>query len=154
MARIRLGDLVKDRVTGFEGVAICRSEWLNRCVRITIQPRNLKDGKVIDGDCFDIEQLEVIKQSVFDGGNCHRLHGLELGDLVKDQITGFKGVVECVDRWLNGVVRMRVQPQKVKDGEVVKGSYFDVNRLELSKKEVFKRKKNETGGPMPKPERF
>lgn len=62
MARtdIKVGALVKDRVTGFTGIAVCRSEWLNGCIRITVQPRELKDGKPIETHGFDVEELIVL----------------------------------------------------------------------------------------------
>ena len=42
----QLGDLVKDKVTGFTGIVICRAVWLNGCARLTVQPQKVgKDGK-------------------------------------------------------------------------------------------------------------
>ena len=62
---IKLGQRVRDVVTGFEGVADCRMEWLNGCVRVQVQPparREKKDGPqyVQDSKVFDEEQLEVL----------------------------------------------------------------------------------------------
>lgn len=59
--QIRLGDLVRDRVTGFTGIATARTEWLNKCVRWQLQPRELKDGKVQPPEVFDEEQCEVVE---------------------------------------------------------------------------------------------
>lgn len=59
-----LGDLARDTVTGFTGVVICRADWLNGCIRMTLQPRELKDGKPIDALTFDVEQLEVVAAKV------------------------------------------------------------------------------------------
>lgn len=58
---IKLGDEVKDRVTGFRGIAIGITEWLNGCIRITIQPQKLDKGKPVETQCFDWEQLEVVQ---------------------------------------------------------------------------------------------
>ena len=59
---INLGDLAKDTVTGFEGICIARTEWLNGCARITLQPKGLdKDGKPIESHCFDEMQLKLVK---------------------------------------------------------------------------------------------
>ena len=58
--RPKLGCKAKDTITGFNGVVIAVTEWLNGCVRATIQPQELKDGKPIDAVTFDIEQIEVI----------------------------------------------------------------------------------------------
>jgi hypothetical protein len=60
--RPRLGDLAKDIVTGFTGIVVARTEWLNRCVRLTLQPQKLqKDGKTPDTQTFDEEQIKVVK---------------------------------------------------------------------------------------------
>jgi hypothetical protein len=43
--KIELGKLCQDIITGFKGIAICKNEWLNGCVRWTLQPVGLnKDG--------------------------------------------------------------------------------------------------------------
>lgn len=59
---IQLGDKVKDTITGFEGVAIARSEWLNGCVRFELQSAKLsKDGIPVEAQWFDDSQLTVVK---------------------------------------------------------------------------------------------
>jgi hypothetical protein len=55
------GDIVRDTITGFTGVMVCDSTWLNGCRRITIQPQELKDGRPIESCTFDVEQIEVIE---------------------------------------------------------------------------------------------
>ena len=63
--KIELGDKVKDVVSGFTGIVIAKTEWMNRCVRITVQPQSLtKEGKTRDSEAFDIEQLILIKPQV------------------------------------------------------------------------------------------
>jgi len=64
---IKLGQKVRDVVTGFEGVADCRMEWMNGCVRISVQPkmrRDKEDGAqfVQDAKVFDEQQLEVLEE--------------------------------------------------------------------------------------------
>lgn len=39
---IKLGDKVKDKISGFEGLATARSEFLYGCVRILVEPTGLK----------------------------------------------------------------------------------------------------------------
>jgi hypothetical protein len=58
---MKLGDFVKDTVTDFSGTVIARHEYLNGCIRLSLQPRELKDGKLIEATTFDIEQLELVK---------------------------------------------------------------------------------------------
>lgn len=59
---VKLGDRVKDSITGFAGIAIARCEYLNGCVRVSIQPVKLKDGKPIDELWVDESQLVGYKK--------------------------------------------------------------------------------------------
>lgn len=61
MARIGLGDLARDRVTGFTGIVIARTEWLSNCDRLTLQPRELHEGKIIDAATFDEPHVELVE---------------------------------------------------------------------------------------------
>lgn len=62
MNTIKLGDKVKDPVTGITGIAVARTEWLHGCARITVQPKGAdKEGKPFEGSSFDEPQLEVVK---------------------------------------------------------------------------------------------
>lgn len=58
--RIELGWKVKDKISGYEGIVIGRTEWLHGCTRVTIQAQELKDGKPIDSCTFDEPQLDVL----------------------------------------------------------------------------------------------
>ncbi len=60
---INLGDKVKDRVTGFIGIAVSKYEWLNGCVRFGVQGP-LKDGKPPELEHVDEYQLTAIKRNV------------------------------------------------------------------------------------------
>ena len=57
---VQLGDLCKDTVTGFEGVCVARTEWLNGCWRMTLQSAKLdKDGKPRNPDAQRVIDLLV-----------------------------------------------------------------------------------------------
>lgn len=60
---VKVGDIVRDTISGFEGVAVAATEWLNGCVRILIQPKKLHDGKPVESQTFDVEQLKVLKRA-------------------------------------------------------------------------------------------
>lgn len=62
---IKLGQEVKDKVTGFTGVAIGRTEWINGCARVIVQPKVDKDGKVPDCLNIDEPQLEVTGEGAY-----------------------------------------------------------------------------------------
>lgn len=59
--KIQLGDEVKDVVTGLAGIAVARTEWLNGCSRITVQPQEIKDGKPADLQTIDEPQLVILQ---------------------------------------------------------------------------------------------
>lgn len=65
--RIELGEEAKDIVSGFQGVCIARTEWLNGCTRVTLQPKVGKDGKLPDNGTFDEPQLKRVGKGVGPG---------------------------------------------------------------------------------------
>lgn len=54
---VELGTKVKDSLTGFEGIAVSRCEYLYGCVRVFVEPEQLKDGRPIEGEWFDEQRL-------------------------------------------------------------------------------------------------
>lgn len=60
--RFNNGDEVKDKISGFVGVVIARTDWFNGCVRYTIQSQQLKDNSAPgEAHTFDDEQLDLVK---------------------------------------------------------------------------------------------
>ena len=54
---IQLGQKVKDSITGYQGIVVGITTWLDGCVRIGIQSVQLKDGKVLDPEWFDEKRI-------------------------------------------------------------------------------------------------
>lgn len=86
---------------------------------------------------------------------------IELGDLAKDSVSGFKGVVVGVTKWLSGCDRYVLQPQELQEnGAPVEIQSFDVTQLVLIKKAVvpvvlnLNTERAVTGGPRPTPRRW
>lgn len=66
---IELGARVKDRITGFSGVAVSVTHWLYGCTRYGVQSETLdKDGKPIEAEWFDEQSLDETSTEV--GGPC------------------------------------------------------------------------------------
>ena len=61
---IKLGKRVKDTITGFEGIVVGRTEWLYGCVRVSVQPQTLHEGKPVEYQIFDEPQLVEINDEV------------------------------------------------------------------------------------------
>jgi len=54
---IKLGSRVKDTISGLEGIATGRTEYLFGCVRIQVTPQKVKDGAAVEGQWLDEDQL-------------------------------------------------------------------------------------------------
>lgn len=55
--KISLGDHVKDAITGMEGIAVARVDYLTGCTQICISPKVDKDGKLQDSHYVDESRL-------------------------------------------------------------------------------------------------
>lgn len=59
-----LGQKLRDRVSEVEGICIGRIEYLNGCTQYAIKPKKLKDGKVLDAEWVDSQQVELVGQGI------------------------------------------------------------------------------------------
>lgn len=59
---------------------------------------------------------------------------VELGDKVKDSVTGYEGIAVAKTTWLHGCIRWLVQPPQRKDGSVPDAQAFDDPQLTVVKK--------------------
>lgn len=57
---VTLGCVARDKITGFTGVVIADTYWLNGCRRFHIQSQTLKDSKCVE-ESFDSQQVEYVK---------------------------------------------------------------------------------------------
>ena len=57
---INLGDLAMDSISGFKGVVVADTRWLYNCRRLSIQPKELHDGKPVEAQTFDERQLILL----------------------------------------------------------------------------------------------
>ncbi len=57
---IELGDKVKCKITGFIGVAVARTEFINKCVQYVVAGKVSKDGKYPEEVNIDEQSLQVI----------------------------------------------------------------------------------------------
>jgi hypothetical protein len=64
MNKVQVGDKVKCKVTGLQGIVTGITTYLYACERAMIQPSVDKDGKVPDIFCCDVPQLEVLEKGV------------------------------------------------------------------------------------------
>jgi len=61
---IILGKLVEDKVSGFRGIAVSRTTYLQGCDRIAVRPRMCNDGELPELQDFDEPDLIVVGDGV------------------------------------------------------------------------------------------
>ena len=79
---------------------------------------------------------------------------IELGDRVKDSITGLTGIAVASTKWLHGCERITVQPEALTaDGGVPETVTFDALQLFVLHEAAVTTGNREKGGPRPEPTR-
>jgi hypothetical protein len=63
-----LGDKVKDKITGYEGIITGITNWINGCTTCCVKSQDLKDGLPKEGQWLDEPQLKLVKKSVVNAG--------------------------------------------------------------------------------------
>ena len=59
-----LGATYRDRITGFEGVATGRCEYITGCNQVLLAPRYLNDGRAPDPAWVDEQRVERVGETV------------------------------------------------------------------------------------------
>jgi hypothetical protein len=59
-----LGKEVKDKITGFEGIATSKHIYLTGCNQFGVQPKIDKDGKIPSKEFFDEGRLVIIGEGI------------------------------------------------------------------------------------------
>lgn len=82
---IKLGDEVRDKVTGYKGVVTAIYTWLNGCIHFMVETRKIKDGvpdslrdseqrwELTDKDVLKLTPAEEEKKAKGPGGPSHRM---------------------------------------------------------------------------------
>lgn len=71
--KIELGSVAKDKITGFKGVVMGRTEYLTGCIQYGLQNQKLIGGQIAEWKWFDEQRLIVVQKNAFalkaQGGN-------------------------------------------------------------------------------------
>jgi hypothetical protein len=78
---------------------------------------------------------------------------IELGQKVKDKITGFTGVVTGRTEYITGCEQLLVQPPTKNDGAFTEPRWFDVDRLDVIEQEKVSLTVKKAGFDSPAPAR-
>lgn len=74
---------------------------------------------------------------------------VNLGDRVKDQISGLQGIVIGVTEWLYGCRRVTISPEVAKDGKPAESFTIDDPQCKLIKANVLNVQRTEKPTPAP-----
>lgn len=148
--KFQLGETVKDRISGYVGVVCNYANYKYSAPRVGIQSEGLdKDGKPIESIEVDAAQVVSIDAKHWDVQFPPPKY--EFGQTVKDLYTGYEGKITGRCLYLNGCVRVCVQPEwNSKKEKIDSGIWFPEEQVlatgPLIKKDVEPPVK--TGGPM------
>lgn len=150
-ADIKLGQSVREKVTGFEGVIVTISHEVDGSVLMGVQPRVLVDGKPQEAWEFDIERLEALDAvAILNLAGEDQKASMKLGAIYRDRVTGMVGTAVRLVEFLGGCNRITLRPKVDKDGKLVDGVMIPMEQAELVDEGpavVAEKKKTPTGGP-------
>ena len=154
--RIPLGTIVRDRVTGFIGVAENRASYLYGVDRYHVQPQVNKKGKVPDGYMVDEPQLETVEGMLLVMSPPEDPPIIvELGSLVNDPVRGMNGTASGRAVYLNGCARIWVEPKQIAGKDHIKSWWASEGQLTVIEQghQKVDEIKN-TGGPAPSSSKY
>jgi hypothetical protein len=64
-----LGDKVRCKITGFEGIVTGKTRWINGCHTSGVRSQSLKDGSPLEVQWFDDPQLELVEDGAIACGD-------------------------------------------------------------------------------------
>jgi hypothetical protein len=152
---VKIGNKVRDRVTGLTGIATSRTTYFQRAPMIGIQPEG--DGTTApEPTVFDDNMVEFVDVGVADAvPPAQDVSHITLGDLVRDRASGFEGHAMSATTFLNGCVQFGVQAMGKTKHELPAFQSFSASTIEKigaglnsAPDAEEKREKNQgTGGP-------
>lgn len=130
MNQIKLGSLVRDQVSGFQGIALIRIVRPNGNVRVCVAPRVGEDNKMPESYDIDEHLLEVVGEGVTDLARPLVETEIELHDKVQDRFSDVEGTVIERREHLSGCVEFIIQPHTSDLLGLPREVLLDVSRLE------------------------
>ena len=125
MSNIELGKKLRDKVSGFTGIASTRNDFMTGNTQFNLTTKIGEDGTSKDMS-FDIHQLEFVSDEGITVIEAPTETGIKLGEEVKDIVTGTKGIATLKCTFLNGCVYYTVS---TKDAKEPKDAFIEYRRL-------------------------
>ncbi len=64
------------------------------------------------------------------------MNRVKLGWRVKDVVTNMTGIAVCKAFWLNGCIRILIQPEELHEGKPVVNEWFDIQQVEVVERDT------------------
>lgn len=137
MKEFKLGNIVRDVVTGFTGTAFNKTEFLNGNVQYNIQPKG-ENNSYPDCVSIDFHTLEFVDEGV--AANAPKQVkdlNIPLGSEVEDITTGIKGIVTLKTFYLNGCISYMVDVKETMIKPAA-AAWIDQSKLKVIGKGITK----------------
>lgn len=135
--QIKLGNIVRDTITGFTGVAFNKTIFLNGNTQYNIQPKG-ENNSYPDCTSIDFHTLEFIGDGIAENTpkQAKDLY-IPLGSEVEDMTAGIKGIATHKTFYLNGCIAymVTIKETMLKASSVV---WVDQNNLKVIGKGITK----------------
>lgn len=129
---IKLGQEIRDKVTGFKGTAIAEVEYLFGCNQFAVSPKMNENGDIKDAEFFDAGRLEILSEGVYtEEGIPTWETDVKLGNEATDIVTGFSGVITGRVRYFFGTIRYGITAKVSDNGEIKNSEYFEAKRVKV-----------------------
>lgn len=128
--QIKIGDRIRDRITGRIGTAREQHWHINGCNYIHME----RDGATTDDtDYFPIQRFELIESRPQFNPSIESMEGshIKLGNKCRDLLTGFVGHAIIWAIPMFGTHRIALEPGLDKEGKLKDSMFFDETRLEV-----------------------
>lgn len=127
---IRIGDFVRDRISGLTGTVIERIIFLYGCDHIVIEGE-AKDGKLGDRTKIPVERFELLRsQPEFHRDEDYSKLHVKLGDRAKDAVSGMEGTVTMIHILMFGLLQVCIDPDyNAKDKKMPEAYFVDSDRI-------------------------
>lgn len=101
MTKVRLGDHVQCKLTGFQGITTSRHLEISGNIRWGISPPAVDGGPVPDAYLVDDFTVEILAEQVIEPAPEPKM-GFQLGDRLEDISTGVQGTATCFNVFIAG----------------------------------------------------
>jgi len=127
MFKHTLGSIVRDRVSGYQGILTSRSDWYYGPTLYSVQSQEAVDGVPVESRGFDEDTLVAVEVKP----DVPPDFKYKLGSKVRDAVTGYVGIIVCRTQHIHQCRRYNIQTEGLSKGLPFKGVGVDEAAVEL-----------------------